>query len=73
MGYSPWGHKELDTTEQLHTHTHLVYNNMSNIFSSKIQIDHRADPSSGWLIYSGRPIIYNSNLSVSHNTWLMES
>ena len=26
MGYSPWGHKELDTTEQLsahsHTHTH---------------------------------------------------
>ena len=19
MGYSPWGHKELDTTEQLHT------------------------------------------------------
>ena len=23
MGYSPWGHKELDTTEQL-THTHLL-------------------------------------------------
>ena len=23
MGHSPWGHKELDTTEQLtHTHTH---------------------------------------------------
>ena len=23
MGYSPWGHKELDTTERLtHTHTH---------------------------------------------------
>ena len=21
MGYSPWGHKELDTTEQLSTHT----------------------------------------------------
>ena len=20
MGYSPWGHKELDTTEQLHVH-----------------------------------------------------
>ena len=20
-GYSPWGHKELDTTEQLHIHT----------------------------------------------------
>ena len=27
MGYSPWGHKELDMTEwltQTHTHTHLV-------------------------------------------------
>ena len=24
MGYSPWGHKELDTTERLtHTHTHI--------------------------------------------------
>ena len=22
VGYSPWGRKELDTTEQLHTHTH---------------------------------------------------
>ena len=22
MGYSPWGHKELDTTERLSTHTH---------------------------------------------------
>ena len=21
VGYSPWGHKELDTTEQLNTHT----------------------------------------------------
>ena len=20
-GYSPWGHKELDTTERMHTHT----------------------------------------------------
>ena len=28
VGYSPWGHKELDTTEQLthtHTHTHKNY------------------------------------------------
>ena len=27
VGYSPWGHKELDTTKQLslsHTHTHLL-------------------------------------------------
>ena len=23
VGYSPWGHKKLDTTEQLRTHTHL--------------------------------------------------
>ena len=23
VGYSPWGHKELDTTEQLHFHFHL--------------------------------------------------
>ena len=22
MGYSPWGRKELDTTEQLNTHIH---------------------------------------------------
>ena len=22
MGYSPWGHKESDTTEHAHTHTH---------------------------------------------------
>ena len=25
MGYSPWGHKELDTTEHAHTHTHTIY------------------------------------------------
>ena len=28
MGYSPWSHKELDTTEQLstheHKHTHII-------------------------------------------------
>ena len=23
VGYSPWGHKESDTTERLNTHTHL--------------------------------------------------
>ena len=28
-GYSPWGHKELNTTEQLtHTHTHLKFYNL---------------------------------------------
>ena len=24
LGYNPWGHKELDTTELLSTHTHIV-------------------------------------------------
>ena len=24
MGYSPWGHKELDTTERLHFHFHCM-------------------------------------------------
>ena len=24
VGHSPWGHKELDTTEQLSTHGHTV-------------------------------------------------
>ena len=23
VGYSPWGHKELDTTERLHFHCHF--------------------------------------------------
>ena len=23
MGYSPWGHTELDTTERLHSHTYM--------------------------------------------------
>ena len=23
VGYSPWGHKELDTTERLHVHVHV--------------------------------------------------
>ena len=27
VGYSPWGRKELDTTEQLHTHTHTRMGN----------------------------------------------
>ena len=25
MGYSPWGPKELDTTERLHVHIHQLY------------------------------------------------
>ena len=27
MGYSPWGRKELDTTERLHFHFSLKYHN----------------------------------------------
>ena len=25
VGYSPWGHKESDMTEQLNTHTHMIF------------------------------------------------
>ena len=32
MGYSPWGHKELDTTERLtHTHTHTYVVSLSQV------------------------------------------
>ena len=27
MGYSPWGHKESDTTERLHFHFHFLFTN----------------------------------------------
>ena len=34
MGYSPWGHKELDTTERLHTlHSAYKLNNRVTICS----------------------------------------
>ena len=29
MGYSPWGRKELDTTEQLHFHFHALEKEMA--------------------------------------------
>ena len=29
MGYSPWGHEELDTTEQLHFHFHALEKEMA--------------------------------------------
>ena len=32
MGYSPWGHKELDTTEQLGIAQHRIRNNQRNRF-----------------------------------------
>ena len=30
-GYSPWGHKELDTTERLGTHTQLIIYNEQDL------------------------------------------
>ena len=30
-GYSPWGHKELDTIEHTHTHTHLFPTDKKNV------------------------------------------
>ena len=38
MGYSPWGHNELDTTERLthtHTHTHTHTYCVSNLKDSE--------------------------------------
>ena len=37
VGYSSWGHKELDTTEQLSTHTHKQAQGRSVQFSSVAQ------------------------------------
>ena len=34
MGYSPWSHKELDTTEQLSTHT--MFTGALNVYRSFI-------------------------------------
>ena len=34
--YSPWGHKELDTTEQL---SHPIISNVSDIFNSKKHLE----------------------------------
>ena len=35
VGYSPWGHKELDTTEQLSTHTYLRIKVMLGVLTVK--------------------------------------
>ena len=39
VGYSPWGHKELDTTERLHFHFHIIahmyYFDIANYITSK--------------------------------------
>ena len=39
MGYSPWGHEEADTTEQLHFHFHALEREMathSNVLAWRI-------------------------------------
>ena len=39
MGYSPWGHKESDTTELLHFHFHALEKEMaahSNVLALRI-------------------------------------
>ena len=41
-GYSPWGHKELDTTEQLSTHSTLLLTRVLGLPKS-IEIDQRSD------------------------------
>ena len=42
MGYSPWGHKELDTTEQLHLLTSHASKVMLKILQASLQqyMDH---------------------------------
>ena len=30
-GYSPWGRKELDTTEHTYTHTHTLHHRINNL------------------------------------------
>ena len=48
MRYSPWGHKESDTTERLSTHTHTDstplhqgYDNASFIRSQLLNLEHK--------------------------------
>ena len=47
VGYSPWGHKELDTTGQLSTHTHsqthLFIHSFSHVFISALTEGHLFD------------------------------
>ena len=45
VGYSPWSHKELDTTEPLSAHTHK--SEMYNIFSYKYTYKYKC------IIFSG--------------------
>ena len=48
MGYSPWGHKELDTTERLHFHSKPRHQEVKDLtFQEVAEIQ---DPSSGRLV-----------------------
>ena len=38
MGYGPWGHKESDTTERLHTHTHTMMRKVEHLFMCLLAI-----------------------------------
>ena len=45
MGYSPWGHKELDTTERLHfTSSLLAYLDALQAFISEARVVLFSDP-----------------------------
>ena len=42
VGYSPWGCKELDTTEQLHLHLHLhIASNGNNFYIKSECLKHK--------------------------------
>ena len=48
VGYSPWGHKESDTTEQLHFHSHFTFKpkltNKVNLFKTVGNCPRKAAP-----------------------------
>ena len=37
-GYSQWGHKELETTEQLHTYTHMHTHTLRHVLNWSLRI-----------------------------------
>ena len=46
MGYSPWGHKELDTTEvtqHTHTHTQMILSLKSFLWFSLLNAPHNLE------------------------------
>ena len=59
VGYSPWGHNELDMTEHTHTHTHTYYSNHIDIICLGF-------PSSSF----GWPLAQMTNLHIHPQTLL---